>query len=221
MVSFPSYQPTGQSEETVFDASAAVFPSAATGNRRLSRNLVARLMVGGTALVVGVAAYFSYQIVRNTTLENLQQNALLTVNTGTDTIDQWLALRKSESAALANLPITRTMDWAAIKPLFQQERDRLNSFSPGLGIVYPDGSYLNLRKNGNNANLGDRPHVKSSLAGKASVQDPVISRITGEPVVVFSSPIWSGPISDSAREPVGVLNASIGIEKITEVVEKW
>ncbi|MEM8643235.1 MAG: cache domain-containing protein, partial [Cyanobacteria bacterium P01_G01_bin.54] len=51
------------------------------------------------------------------------------------------------------------------------------------------------------------------------MQDPVISRITGEPVVVFSSPIWSGPISDSAREPVGVLNASIGIEKITEVVQ--
>ncbi|MEM9213665.1 MAG: ATP-binding protein [Cyanobacteria bacterium P01_F01_bin.150] len=219
MVSFPSHQPTNHSEKAVSGTSAPISSPATNANTRFSRNLVARLMVGGTALMVGVAAYFSYQIVRNTTLENLQQNALLTVNTGTDTIDQWIALRKSESAALANLPITRTMDWAAIKSLFQEERDRLNSFSPGLGIVYPDGAYFNLRKNGDNSNLGDRPHVKSSLAGKASVQDPVISRITGESVVVFSSPIWSGPFSDSAREPVGVLNASIGIEQIKEVVQ--
>ena len=219
MVSFPSNHPTGRSEETVSGSSAAVSPSASIRNLQFSRNLVARLVVGGTALVVGVAAYFSYQVVRNTTLENLKENALLTVNTGVDTIDQWIALRKSESAALANLPATRTMDWAAIKPLFQEERDRLNSFSPGLGIVYPDGAYFNLRKNGDNSNLGDRPHVKSSLAGTASVQDPVISRITGEPVVVFSSPIWSGPVSASTREPVGVLNASIGIEQITEVVQ--
>ena len=219
MVRFLSKHPTGHSKQILSDSSSSISPLVSTSAVRFSRNLMARLMVGGTALVVGVAAYFSYQIVRNATLENLQQNALLTVNTGVDTIDQWLALRKSEAAALANLPITRTMDWAAIKPLFQEERDRLNSFSPGLGIVYPDGAYFNLRKNGDNFNLGDRPHVRSSLAGQASVQDPVISRITGEPVVVFSSPIWSGPVSDRARETVGVLNASIGIEQITDVVQ--
>jgi signal transduction histidine kinase/DNA-binding NarL/FixJ family response regulator len=186
---------------------------------KFSRSLITRLILGGTTVVVGIAAYVSHQVVRNSTLDNLKQEVLLQVNGGANTIDQWVALRKSESAAIASLPIARTMNWTEIKPFFQAERDRLNTFGTSLGIVQPNGAYFNLSKDGNNPNLGDRPHVKNSLAGKASVQDPVISRVTQKVVVVFSSPIWSGSVNDKNRKPIGVVNAPIGVEQITEVVQ--
>ncbi|MEG4417891.1 hypothetical protein QUA70_04680 [Microcoleus sp. LAD1_D5] len=38
-----------------------------------------RLVVGGRTLIVSVGAYFSYQVVRDLTLENFNRNAFLEV----------------------------------------------------------------------------------------------------------------------------------------------
>jgi len=38
-----------------------------------------QLVLGGTALIVSVGAYFSYQVVRNLSLKNLNRNAFLEV----------------------------------------------------------------------------------------------------------------------------------------------
>ncbi len=59
----------------------------------LSRGLMTPLIVGGTVFVVGVAAYFSYQMVRHAMLENLKQKVFLDVKSSAQTIDQWIALR--------------------------------------------------------------------------------------------------------------------------------
>jgi two-component system, NtrC family, sensor kinase len=185
-----------------------------------ARNIVARFLLGGTALVVGMAAYYSYQMMRGSTLENLKQKALLEVDSGTQTIDQWIALRKSEADAIANTPITQTMDWATIQPYFQSEYQRLNSFLPSLGIVNPQGKFFNLLNGANNPSLKDRPHFQQGMAGKSSVLDPIISRITGKPIIVFASPIWSALGQAKDRKPIGVLNAPIGVDKVTEVMQQ-
>jgi signal transduction histidine kinase/FixJ family two-component response regulator len=183
-----------------------------------SRRLLAKLILGSTAVVVGVGAYLSYQAVRNATLNNLEQNALLKVQNRADDIDQWIALRKSEAEALANLPIARTMNWTAIAPQFQAERQRLKSFDSLLGVITPQGWFFNLLKGRTNINLSDRLHVRRGLAGQSTVMDPLISRVNGQRVIVFAAPIWSGPVSDKARKPVGVINAPIDIETITRIV---
>jgi two-component system, NtrC family, sensor kinase len=185
-----------------------------------TRNLVARFLLGGTALVVGMTAYFSYQVMRASTLENLKQKAFLKVDGGTQTIDQWIALRKSETASIANAPITQTMDWATIQPYFQSEYQRLNTFLPYLGIINPQGKFFNLLKGANNPSLQDRPHFKQGMAGESTVLDPIISRVTGRPIIVFASPVWSALAQDQDRKPIGVVNAPIGVEKITEVVQQ-
>ncbi|MEG4106261.1 hypothetical protein [Microcoleus sp. S13_C5] len=43
-----------------------------------------RLVVGVTTLIVSVGVYFSYQVVRNLTLENLNRHAFLEVQQGAD-----------------------------------------------------------------------------------------------------------------------------------------
>lgn len=213
-MSSPSNRPTGHSEKMASGSSSSISASTV----RFSRNLVTRLIVGGTALVVGVAAYFSYQVVRNSTLENLKQNALLRVHTGAYTIDQWVALRKSETEAIANVPITRTMDWALMAPYFASEQQRLKTFEPFLGIIDPQGRFFNVLTGRTNLNFSDRPHFKRGMAGQSTVLDPIISRFSGKPIIVFAAPIWSGTVQDPARKPIGVVNAPIGIEKVTDVV---
>jgi signal transduction histidine kinase/DNA-binding NarL/FixJ family response regulator len=180
--------------------------------------LLTRLIIGGTTLVVGVATYFSYQVVHNATLDNLKQNALLQVSLGANEIDQWIALRKSETAAIANMPIARTMNWALIAPYFEAEHQRLKSFEPLLGIINPRGEFFNLLRGQTKINLSDRLHFKRGMAGQSTVLDPILSRVTGKPIIVFAAPIWSNSVQDQARKPIGVINAPIGIEKIAEVV---
>ncbi|OLP20226.1 two-component system sensor histidine kinase/response regulator [Leptolyngbya sp. 'hensonii'] len=183
-----------------------------------SRSLLTRLIVGGTTLVVGVAAYFSYQVVRNATLENLKENAFLKVSRGADEIDKWIALRKSETEAIASIPITRTMNWTTITPHFEAEYQRLKSFEPLLGIIDSEGEFFNLLKGRTNINLKDRLHFKRGMAGEPTVMDPMLSRVNRRHIIVFAAPIWSGPPQAASRQPIGVVNAPVGIEKITNVV---
>jgi signal transduction histidine kinase/CheY-like chemotaxis protein len=184
-----------------------------------SWRLLTRLIAGGTTLAVSLAAYFSYQVIRTATLENLKQNAFLSINRGTDEIDKWIALRKSETAAIANLPITKTMNWAAIAPHFQAEYERLQTYEPYLGIIDPKGRFSNLLRGETNINLSDRFHFKEGMAGRASILDPIISRVTGKPIIVFAEPIWSGSVLDPTRKPIGVVNAPVEVEKVKTVVQ--
>ncbi|MBO8158172.1 methyl-accepting chemotaxis protein [Thermosyntropha sp.] len=56
-----------------------------------------------------------------------------------------------------------------------------------LGIVHPDGkAYYD---DGTVADLADRDYVKKALSGESAVSDVIISRVTGEPVVMFAAPI--------------------------------
>lgn len=196
----------------------AVAGSSSLASSGSSRNLLTRLIVGGTTLIVGVATYFSYQMVRNAALENLKQNALLRVHIGANAIDQWIALRKSETEAIANMPITRTMDWELMAPYFQAEYERLNTFQSALGIINPKGEFFNLAQGKTNLNLSDRLHFKRGMRGQFTVLDPLISRVTGKPIVGFGAPIWSGPVHDQTRKPIGVVSSPIGIETITSVI---
>lgn len=186
---------------------------------QVSRSLLTRLILGGTILIVGVAAYFSYRVGRNAMLENVKQTAFLKVNRGADTIDKWIALRKSETDAIARLPVNQTMDWQTIAPYFQEEHQRLHSFEPLLGIIDSKGEFFNLLKGQTNINLRDRLHFKRGMAGKSTVMDPMLSRVNRKHIIVFAAPIWSKPDQGKVPKPIGVINAPIGIETVEQVVQ--
>ncbi len=185
-----------------------------------SRIPMTRIVLGSTTLIVAVAAYFSHQVLRNAILENLKENAFLKVNVGADEIDKWIALRKSETEAIANLPMNKTMNWSAIAPDFQAEYERINSFEPLLGIVNSQGEFFNILKGQTNVNVKDRPTFTRGMAGLSTVMDPILSRITGKPIIVFGAPIWSGSVKDPTRKPIGIVNAPISIEKVTEIIQQ-
>ncbi len=179
------------------------------------RNLLMRLIIGGTTLVVSVSAYYSYQVVRNLMLDNLKQNALLQVQQRVDEIDSWLATLKAQMEMLANTPTVRSMNWSVAEPYLQAEKDRIESIS-FLAIGKPDGWRYGTR--GTPKNVKDRPFFRKVMAGETNIGDPIISRATGIPAIVVAAPIWGG--SDTTKAPIGELHNNVNIARVTQVVNR-
>lgn len=182
---------------------------------RPPRNLIVQLVILCTTLAVSATALISYQVVHQLILRNLQQNALLKAQLKGHEIDEWLTTRKSEVEVLAKTPTVRTMNWSVIEPYLQSEALRLNDFYY-FSLINPDGSYYTTKVGRALANLKDRKHVQQALAGKVYIGDPLISRSTGVIVVPISAPIWS---NSPPQQLIGVMNGSIQINRIAEVVD--
>ncbi|BAY30417.1 histidine kinase [Nostoc carneum NIES-2107] len=181
------------------------------------KNLKTQLVLIMTTLAIGIIGITSYRIVRGLILEQLQEKALLQVQKGTDEIDQWLTTRSAEIQTIANTNVVRSLNWSIIKPYLQAEVKRLNEFSK-FAISFPDGSYYNTQVDKSEANNKDRDFIQKALAGQPNISDPYISRTSGFPVFGMSSPIRQS--YDPASQTIGVLNGSIKVNRISQVVNQ-
>lgn len=181
------------------------------------RNLLMRLAIAGTTLAVSIAAYCSYQVVRNLTLDNLKRNAFLEVQQGTVQIDRWLGTRMAEVETIANTQELRSLDWSRIQPYVRAESQRVQDFL-AFAIAYPDGSLYHSKVGHGNTNIKDRLHFKTAISGKSFISNPIISRTMKGPQIVIATPIWSE--NKSNRSPIGVFEGLLSVERVTQVVNE-
>ncbi|NDJ25305.1 response regulator [Nostoc sp. B(2019)] len=189
--------------------------SASDRGNHPSRNLLIRFIVGGTTLVVSIAAYFSYQAARNLMLKDLRQSAFLEVQRGGAEIEEWLHLRQVEVQTLANTSTVRSLNWSVAEPYLKAEVKRINEFF-FFQIVNPDGSFSNTKVGRSNKNIQDRDFFQKAIAGKSNISDPFISRSTGIPLIAIATPISSN--STSSSSPSGVFHGNVRVDHIAEVV---
>ncbi|MCL2592000.1 MAG: methyl-accepting chemotaxis protein [Defluviitaleaceae bacterium] len=102
----------------------------------------------------------------------------------------------------ANRTQLRTMNWEIVQPyLTSVVLPRVGSLD--IGLVFPDGTTRYVIDS-TTPNLGDRDYVREALAGRTAIA-PIISRATGQMVIVLAAPIFQ---SEEPRAPVvGVLIA--------------
>ena len=101
---------------------------------------------------------------------------------------------------IANRSQTRTMDWEIIQPNLRPDVSRLGFEE--LGLVFPNG-FTRYVLDPSTTNLGDRDYIIRAFARNVSISDVIISRRTGDPVVMFAAPIFQ---NDNSGAPViGVL----------------
>lgn len=185
-------------------------------------NLLVRLIIGGTTLIVSLSAYYSYQVVRDLLLENLKEKAFLEVQQGAEEIDAWIEKYKAALESSANNPTFRTMDWAKIEPYLLSEEQRLPEFTY-FGMIDANGFLYTTLKNQpkGSINLKDRQHFQGAMAGKSSLSDPLIARVPpGKRVVAYAVPVLSGIAAPGKPlgEVIGVINGVISIDKVVAVV---
>jgi len=190
---------------------------------KASSSLLMRLIIGGTTIAVSVAAYFSYQVVRNVTLNNLKQNALLKVRQGTDEIDQWLVIRKTEVKTIANIQVVRdfvrSLDWSAIEPYLKAELKQNDEFyllfaANQTGLLYTTSLV------GGRAprSIADRPHFQGAMAGKVAAYDPLISRTTKLPSIPVTAPVWQN--LEHTGSPIGLFGEFVKVDRLTQVISQ-
>ena len=197
---------------------AATLPSLSSFlSLKLSRNLLMRLIVGGTALLVGVGAYISYQTVRQATLENLKQDALSRVTNKSQDIDSWLALLKTRVEMLSNVGVVRSMDWAIASPYLKAEDQRIGDFS-FFGFTTAAGIRQSTVAKTKPADVRDRRWFQKAMTGQIYVDDPMIARITRVPGVAIAAPIFKD--QNSKEKPAGVIHGVVTIDRIKQVTNQ-
>ena len=118
---------------------------------------------------------------------------------------------------IANRARTRTMDWEdVVKPNLIPDVDRIDCMD--LGLVYPDGTTFYVRDD-NSTNLRDRDYVQQAFKGINNVSDVLISRATGQQVVMLAVPVL---LNEQKGAPViGVLIArKDGESFLSDLVEQ-
>ncbi|AFY42949.1 hybrid sensor histidine kinase/response regulator [Nostoc sp. PCC 7107] len=180
-----------------------------------SRNLLLRFVLGGTTIVVSIAAYCTYLAARNLALADLQQSAFQQVQRGVDEIEEWLHVRNVEVQTLANTSTVRSLDWSVAYPYLQKEVKRINEFF-FFQIVTPNGSFSNTQVGRSNKNIKDRDFFQKALAGQSNISDPLISRSTGIPLIAIATPIYGN--SQANGSPIGVFHGNVKVDRINKVV---
>ncbi|OUL32658.1 ATP-binding protein [Nostoc sp. 106C] len=185
--------------------------------KKRSQNLATPLILIGTTFAIGVIGIASYLVVRGLILQQLQEKALLQVRQGTDEIDQWLAICSIEIQTIANTDVARSLNWSLIEPYLKAEIKRTGEFSK-IAVSLPDGTYYNTAVGKTDENNKDRDFIKKAIAGQTNISDPFISRTTGIPSVAVASPIRQS--YDVTSRPIGVINGSLKVDRITQVVNR-
>lgn len=177
------------------------------------RNLLMRLLIGGTTLIVSLGAYSSYHVVRNVMLESLKKNAFLEVQQGGDDIDRWLANLKVHVETLANTATVKSMNWSSAEPYLKAEILRFSDVYT-LAIGKPDG-WRNV-VGGSPANVKDRQYFQKAIAGQTNVSDPLISRAAKIPSIAVAAPIRQN--FDTTSSPSGEIHSLVRLDRIAQVV---
>ncbi|MCW5319172.1 histidine kinase [Nostoc sp. KVJ3] len=87
-----------------------------------------------------------------------------------------------------------------------------------MAVSLPNGSYYNTLVGKTDANNLDRDFIQKAMAGQVNISDPFISRTSGIPAVAISSPIRQS--YDLTSRPIGVLNGSLKVDRIIQVVNR-
>lgn len=114
---------------------------------------------------------------------------------------------------LANRARTRSMDWeGSVRSNLEPEVSRIGALD--IGIVFPDGTARYVTDN-STAALGDRDYVLKAYSGQNAVSDVIVSRITGDTVVMLASPVFENGISGNV---IGALVARKNNDMLTTTV---
>lgn len=70
---------------------------------------------------------------------------------------------------------------------------------------------------GDGTDVSDRDYFKKAISGETAISDPMISKITGEQVIVVAAPLWKDGKQNS--QTIGIIYITIGASDLSDVVK--
>lgn len=180
------------------------------------RNRRLRLLASAAVIVSSTCAYLSYQVIRRSMRMRIEDYALSEVQKGVDDIERWLSNHQSIIQTIANTPQSQSTDWDLVRPYLEREDTRLSDFL-FLGLSDPQGMRYTTADN-RLVDASDRPWFREAIAGNPHINDPYISRATGDSVIAISAPI---PNPDQPNDPaIGVIHGGVTTDRIETYVNQ-
>jgi methyl-accepting chemotaxis protein len=137
-----------------------------------------------TVVIGAMTLLLSSRIIENTARESLGNQAAL----GADLIKMSIGSQLRILREITDHDEVQTMDIRNLPPDFSKNIDDAGFLD--IAMVTLDGT-AHYFKDQTTAFLGDRDYVKNALAGRDSVSDVLISRVTGTTVLMFGVPVYS------------------------------
>ena len=164
------------------------------------------------ALIFGLGglSFFSYIKTRELLINNLEMHiSSLTVSSGSE-VGMWLNAHKKEIEAMANTPLAESGDQLGIVPYMNKETQRNKEYEEFF-IADSQGNYtLNSGKSGS---IADRDYFQKVMSsGNTVISDPLISRGSGNQVIVVAAPLMK------AGQVVGLLGGTISLTELVQLV---
>ncbi|AFY66554.1 hybrid sensor histidine kinase/response regulator [Geitlerinema sp. PCC 7407] len=178
------------------------------------RRQITRLTLGLFSVVIGLAAYGSYQVVRNLMLDSLKQNAFLEVEQGSQTVERWLVVLLEDMESLAQILTTRPLDAEVQADYLRSETVRLKGLS-SLTITPRQGPSFSTHRD--SLSLRTYGFFQQAIAGQRNISNPVAFPGHSSPIIFVSVPLqarW-----DVESDPAAVLSGTVRLNYLQAVVD--
>lgn len=162
------------------------------------------------AIVPLMIATISIQFINSSSLIDKEKETIQEmVNSKSKDITVWFQARTAEMEIAAESDIMKSLDSTRIVPFLTTLSDRSEVFET-MFVLDKDGMVLaHTKASSIGSDYSDRPYYSTTLAGQASYSDVVISKATGNRIVVVTT-----PIKDSNGHVIGILAGSANFEKL-------
>ncbi len=189
---------------------------ASKGMHSIRKKLIGILVV---AVVAGLAlsSFLIYETAQKALVENTEQSIqALAVSSGQE-VGLWLDEQKSYITTLGNSPLVEVGNTARTWPYLAREMARATDYDV-LFVANEKGDYFSATRNDGGgiiqggANVSDRVYFPEVMKGKTVVSDPVISKTSGNLVVVVAVPLKRD------GRVIGMIGGSMNIEKLMQKV---
>ncbi|TCO69695.1 methyl-accepting chemotaxis protein [Marinisporobacter balticus] len=160
----------------------------------------------GIILLSGVAYYQAKEAIVIGVKEMAQSKVEKLAALTNDQIHEWEAI----IGLLATVDAVKNIDHQGLKIFIDQNKKNFEVFE-AIILSDKDGKYANT--NGQGGNLKDREYFQKVMTGQSAVSNPVISKTTGNPIVVIAV-----PIKDDNGNIIGLIGGTVNLDYITKVV---
>jgi methyl-accepting chemotaxis protein len=177
----------------------------------LGKLLLFMLLIG--ILPVIGSAMISYSVASNALRLAVSNTQNIIAKDQTTYILNWAHERTQDIETLAGIARISSMKPESAQEAIDQYY-KLWGVYETIFLVGTDGHSI-VTSDGNPLDVSDRAYFKEALSGQMSISEPIISRATGNIVIVFAAPVRSG---DGLI--VGVIGETVSVDSITQLLAK-
>lgn len=107
---------------------------------------------------------------------------------GAKVTESRISANKQSLVIMADMLDIQSMNWELQRPALRKQLENTGFLDFGIVALNGDTNY----SDGSKAELAERDYVKKALAGETNVSDLIVSKVTGDLVVMYASPIKVG-----------------------------